>query len=156
MDICLIKAKIDDAQTLYDMQREAFLPLFEKYQDFDTSPANEPIDKTIARISQENTDFYIIANKGINLGGVRVQKKGNNRYRVGTIFVLPKYQRQGIAQKAFCVIESIYSDAEIWELDTILQEPGNCYLYEKIGYRKTGESEIINDKMTIVFYEKRR
>ena len=53
-----------------------------------------------------------------------------------------------------CLIESIYSDAEKWELDTILQEPGNCYLYEKLGYRKTGESEIINNKMTIVFYEK--
>ena len=41
-----------------------------------------------------------------------------------------------------------------WKLDTILQEKGNCYLYEKLGYHKTGKTEIINDKMTIVFYEK--
>lgn len=31
---------------------------------------------------------------------------------------------------------------------------GNCYLYEKLGYHQTGKTEIINDKMTIVFYEK--
>ena len=26
-------------------------------------------------------------------------------------------------------------------LDTILQEKGNCYLYEKMGYRKAGKTE---------------
>jgi hypothetical protein len=40
------------------------------------------------------------------------------------------------------------------KLDTILQEKDNCYLYEKLGYRQTSKTEIINDKMTIVFYEK--
>jgi hypothetical protein len=39
-------------------------------------------------------------------------------------------------------------------LDTILQEAGNCYLYEKLGYKKTGKTEKINDKMDIVYYEK--
>lgn len=48
----------------------------------------------------------------------------------------------------------MYSDAKIWELDTILQEKGNCYLYEKIGYTQTGKMKPINDKMTIVSYEK--
>ena len=41
-----------------------------------------------------------------------------------------------------------------WELDTILQEKGNCYLYEKMGYKATVKTEKINDKMTLVFYEK--
>ncbi|MEE3499688.1 MAG: N-acetyltransferase, partial [Ruminococcus bromii] len=30
----------------------------------------------------------------------------------------------------------------------------NCYLYEKLGYLQTGKTEQINDRMTIVFYEK--
>ena len=41
-----------------------------------------------------------------------------------------------------------------WSLDTILQEPGNLHLYEKKGYRRTGQIERINDRMDIVFYEK--
>ena len=41
-----------------------------------------------------------------------------------------------------------------WELDTILQEHGNCYLYEKMGYRQTGQTKVINERMTIVYYKK--
>lgn len=36
----------------------------------------------------------------------------------------------------------------------ILQEAGNCHLYEKMGYRRTGEEHIVNESMTIVSYEK--
>jgi len=39
-------------------------------------------------------------------------------------------------------------------LDTILQEKSNCYLYEKIGYKKTGQIEKINENMDIIYYEK--
>ena len=39
-------------------------------------------------------------------------------------------------------------------LDTILQEEGNCYLYEKLGYKRTGKIEHINERMDIVYYEK--
>ena len=38
--------------------------------------------------------------------------------------------------------------------DTIFQEKGNCYLYEKMGYHQTGHCTIIKDNMTIVDYEK--
>ena len=35
-----------------------------------------------------------------------------------------------------------------------LQEEGNCHLYEKLGYYRTGHTEKINDVMTLVFYRK--
>lgn len=44
---------------------------------------------------------------------------------------------------------------ENWELDTILQESKNCYLYEKMGYCRTGKTEVINERLTLVFYEKK-
>ena len=40
------------------------------------------------------------------------------------------------------------------EINTILQEKGNLYLYEKLGYHQTGKIEHINERMDIVFYEK--
>jgi len=40
-------------------------------------------------------------------------------------------------------------------LDTILQEPGNCHLYEKCGFVRVGEDHIINDNMTLIDYERR-
>ena len=57
-------------------------------------------------------------------------------------------------QQALLKIEKMHSDVERWFLDTILQEAGNCHLYEKIGYKRTGKTEEINENMTLVFYEK--
>ena len=62
-------------------------------------------------------------------------------------------ENQGVAQKAIMKAEEIHG-SENWELSTILQEKGNCSLYEKLGYKKTGETFEINDKLTLVFYEK--
>ncbi len=69
------------------------------------------------------------------------------------MFILPRYQGKGLGQQAIALVEE-RTNAETWELDTILQEEGNCYLYEKMGYRKTGPAKAVNEKMTIVHYEK--
>lgn len=95
MTIILKRAGCEDAEFIWKMQVEAFSDLYEKYQDTDTSPATEPLEKVLFRIQQPSTYYYII-----------------------------------------------------------LQEKGNCYLYEKMGYKATGKTEKINDKMTLVFYEK--
>jgi hypothetical protein len=68
---------------------------------------------------------------------------------------LPEYQNKGIAQKVFEIIEEKYKPENGWCLDAILQETGNCYLYEKMGYNRTGKIEKINDRMGIVYYEKK-
>ena len=44
MEVTLLRANIDNTKELHAMQVEAFKELLEKYQDFDTSPANENID----------------------------------------------------------------------------------------------------------------
>ena len=66
---------------------------------------------------------------------------------------MPEFRGRGIAQEAMRLCEDMHG-SENWELDTILQEPGNCHLYEKMGYRQTGRTEVINERMTLVFYEK--
>jgi len=43
MNIKLSKAGLEDAGILHDMQVESFMALLERYQDFDISPANEPL-----------------------------------------------------------------------------------------------------------------
>lgn len=154
MEISLSKSNLNEASTIHVMQMKAFKPLLDKYQDFETSPANETVERIRTRMNQSFTDYYIIKSSGFAVGAIRIVRKVNRTYRVSPIFILPEYQGKGIAQKVFTIIEHIYDDAKIWELDTILQEQGNCYLYEKLGYKRTGKIEVINEKMTIVFYEK--
>lgn len=154
MTISLVKAKQEDAKTIHSLQIKSFKALLEKYQDFDISPGNEPLEKVVFRINQTGTDYYMIKSDSLDIGGIRILKKEDKRYRISPIFILPQHQGKGIGQRVFQIVEEIYHDAKIWELDTILEEAGNCYLYEKLGYEKTGKTEIINSKMTIVFYEK--
>lgn len=155
MEIKLVRANPDDAKELHAMQVEAFQKLLDKYQDFDTSPASESWEKVEARLQQEFTYYYFICLGPQKVGAVRVidkQEAGKNK-RISPIFVLPEYQGKGIAQKAIRLCEEAHGD-DHWELDTILQEPGNCHLYEKMGYRQTGKTEVINERMTLTFYEK--
>ncbi|WP_337100087.1 GNAT family N-acetyltransferase [Paenibacillus sp. YIM B09110] len=155
MDITLFKSGLNEASAIHEMQIKAFKPLLNKYQDYDTSPANESLERIIDRLKQSFADYYIIKSSNLSVGAIRIVRKENQTYRVSPIFILPDYQGKGIAQKVFSIIEETYNDARLWELDTFVQEQGNCYLYEKLGYQKTGELKQINDKMTIVFYEKR-
>lgn len=155
MEVKLLRADVDDANELHAMQTKSFRELLEKYQDFATSPANESVEKVEARLKQEFTYFYFICVGTQKAGAIRVvdKKETEKNKRISPIFILPEFQGQGIAQEAIRLCEEMHGK-ENWELDTILQEPKNCYLYEKMGYRQTGRTEVINERLTLVFYEK--
>ena len=51
----LIRANIQDAKNLWKMQIAAFQDLYAKYQDPETSPATETLEKTILRLKQPYT-----------------------------------------------------------------------------------------------------
>ena len=157
MNIELFKASTNDASDIFEMQIITFKPLLDKYQDYDLNPGNEKIEKTMDRLNQEITDYYIIKLDNLSVGAIRIRRhEGGTLCQVGPFFILPEYQNRGIGQIVFKIIEEKYNPENGWILDTILQEKGNCYLYEKIGYKKTGKVENINENMDIVYYEKKK
>ena len=155
MVIKLITAKHEDIGIILQMQKEAFSELYAKYQDTETSPATEKYENILFRFNQPETTYYFIMADNVKVGVIRIVdcKDGVTRKRISPIFIMPEYRNQGYAQQAIKEAERIHGKQN-WKLDTILQEKGNCYLYEKLGYHQTGKTEQINDKMTIVFYEK--
>lgn len=155
MNIELRKATLDDAAEIHRMQLLSFKPLLEKYRDYDTSPGAEPLQKVVDRLNQPFTSYYVIEADGTAVGAIRVASLDEGRRcRISPVFILAEYQNRGIAQTVFSIVETMYAPSGGWELDTILEERGNCHLYEKLGYRQTGRRERVNDKMTIVYYEK--
>ena len=155
MELILKRATCEDAELIWKMQIEAFSDLYEKYQDTDTSPATEPLEKILSRLRQCFTYYYIIEVDKNIVGALRVvdKKEKGSAKRISPIFILKKYRNMGIAQAAIIEAERIHGN-DNWELDTILSEKGNCYLYEKMGFKSTGKTETVNDKMTLVFYQK--
>ena len=155
MDVTLVRIGEAEATRLWHMQTEAFLGLYEKYRDTETSPAAEPIERVAARLRQPFTYYYFIQTGQQVVGAIRVVDRNDPQRpkRISPIFVMPPFRNRGIAQRAIQEAERIHG-SENWELDTILQETGNCHLYEKMGYRPTGETRTVNDEMTLVFYRK--
>ena len=155
MELILKRATCEDAELIWKMQIEAFSDLYEKYQDTDTSPATEPLEKILSRLRQCFTYYYIIEVDKNIVGALRVvdKKEKGGAKRISPIFILKKYRNMGIAQAAIIEAERIHGN-DNWELDTFLSEKGNCYLYEKMGFKSTGKTEKVNDKMTLVFYQK--
>lgn len=154
MNITLHRASLADAETIWQMQKIAFAALLEKYQDFDTNPGNEPLEKVQWRLSLPATHFYFIQADGENVGAIRViDRRDASPKKISPLFILPQHHGKGIAQAAIREAERIHGSSH-WQLDTILQEAGNCHLYEKMGYRQTGETKVINERMTLVFYKK--
>lgn len=62
----LLRATVEEAELIWQMQVEAFADLLEKYQDMDTNPANEPIEKVIKRLEALKAFLgYLKAEKNI-------------------------------------------------------------------------------------------
>ncbi len=157
-EVILILATEKDAELLHNMKYEAFLPLYNKYHDDETSPVMESIDKVIWKLTHPNSEYYIIQADGENAGAICVrhnkQQEDSNCEYISPLFILPKFQNQGIAQAAINKVFELYPNTVAWRLDTIKQEAGNCHLYEKCGFVRTGVEHMVNENMTLIDYEK--
>lgn len=152
--VSLHRADVQDAACILQMQKASFAPLLERYQDYDLNPANETADRVKARLMQPETYYYYIIADGEAVGAIRiVDAKDGSRKRISPLSILPQHQNRGYAQAAMREAERLHG-AENWELSTIMQEQGNCHLYEKMGYHRTGTPQIVNARMTLVQYEK--
>ena len=149
------KVSSESAEIVHGIQKKSFESLLNKYRDYETNPAMESIDKVREKMEKSNTTSYIFQLNDISIGWVRITELEGKIFKISALCVLPEYWNRGIAQKAMTMIEGYHSDAAKWVLSTILQEKGNCHLYEKLGYiQKKEEILIINENMTLVFYEK--
>lgn len=156
MELEIRKFETGDIDIVYDIQREAYRPLWEKYHDDDTNPYMESKQDVLRKYTREGTQGYVFYMDGTAVGAVRISVDPEYRCgRVSALGVLPRFQGLGIAQTALRAIEEMHGDVVKWKLDTILEEKGNCHLYEKLGYVRTGQTEKVNDRLTLVFYQKK-
>jgi RimJ/RimL family protein N-acetyltransferase len=154
MNIELRGATPDDVELIQKLQIEANQAYLEKYQDYDVNPACESLERIRERFADFRDHFFIVADGEI-VGTIRTAWwTGTGRYRLGGISVAPAFQNKGIGGQAIRQTEALYPQAETWELDTILQEPRLLHLYEKLGYQREGEPEVVNERMSLVFMKK--
>ena len=153
MDIQLERATGDDAQTLLEMQKICFASHLQRYQDYETSPAMMRFERLKWQIEHEN--YYKIVSDGLCVGAINIRALDvPGGYKLHVIYILPDFQGKHIGQTAIKLAEALFPDANSWCLETLADMPSNRHVYEKMGYQFTGETETLNDKLTLVFYRK--
>lgn len=150
MNIKLREIGENELRTAWLMQKRGFLDIFLKYFD-----RISPVRNTYSnfRSKYKDIDMYWIVYGNQKVGEIWIGIKDGIGY-LANLFVLKPYRNKGIAQQAMILSEALYPQCDVWRLDTIKQERGNCHLYEKLGYIPTGEEKVINRRMTIINYEK--
>lgn len=156
MNIEFSKARESDAEELLVILKEAFLPLFEKYGD-EESPYNTTVEELRTQILNPYGEYTLITADGQTAGGIWVHgiyDEPDAMY-LHVVYIRPSLQGKGIAQAAIQYAHRRYPECKVWVLDVPDEERKNIHLYEKCGYERTKEKEIINEKLTIVTYVKK-
>ena len=98
----LVRAQVQDAERIWKMQIEAFSELYAKYEDTETSPAVEPLEKVIMRLEQPYTYYYFIEVDGTVVGAIRVVDRKDNSIakRISPILIMDEYRDRGYAKAA--------------------------------------------------------
>lgn len=105
----MVRVDVSEASDLWEMQVKAFLDLYEKYQDMETGPATESVDKILMRLRQPFTYYYHIKVDDIKVGAIRIVDKheDGNAKRISLVFIMPEYRNKGFAQIALPLAEEI-------------------------------------------------
>ncbi|WP_346940544.1 GNAT family N-acetyltransferase [uncultured Clostridium sp.] len=64
-----------------------------------------------------------------------------NHFELQDFCILPEYQNEGYGRKAMELMEKVHPNVEIWSLSTLLCSIRNQHLYEKMGYKKIGQTK---------------
>lgn len=151
--IQLILAQKTDALLIHQLKKSAFMPLYEKYHDTETTPALDPPEKVELQLAQEETDYWLIALEGKIVGAVRVVKK-RDAHVISPLFIIPEEQNKHAASQALTQLFTMYPEVFTWRLVTIMEEERNCHLYEKLGFYSTFTGKPTGS-LTLTGYEKR-
>ncbi|MFQ7848540.1 MAG: hypothetical protein ACLRHQ_10045 [Sellimonas intestinalis] len=60
MKLKLIRTTFSDCPDIYRLQIRSFGELLEKYQDYETNPGAEKIERIYERFQQSETDYWMI------------------------------------------------------------------------------------------------
>lgn len=153
MNIQLLKATADDAESLVSIQKKAFKRLYDIYKD-ERSPYLRGTGEFFRWLNNPDVSIYKIYADEMLCGGIAVIKKPDDEYYLARLYILPELRRQGIASKAIKLCEACFDGAKKWMLDFPADQIANKKCYEKAGYIDTGIREIMNEKLTLAVYEK--
>ncbi len=161
MNITIKNTEPCEAEALANIQKAAFMPLYEKYHD-EGSPALRGADELLSRMTPNYRVFTILCD-GEMVGGIFYRLHGKytpdnflseGEYYLCRIWIAPKYQNKGIAAAAILLCEREFPDARRFFVDFPIDMEKNKRCYQKVGFGDTGERRPGGEGLTLALYKK--
>ncbi len=159
-----IRATVEtDAQILADIQRQAFLPLYERYHD-SGNPCLRGIEDVANRLGSPFFRYFTILDDGEIVGGILYRCKGgtpmgdelkDGKYYLQRVYIKPEQQCKKIAQTAILLCEKEFADATCFSVDFPEDLIKNRKCYEAAGFCDTGKRMEVEPGLVLAYYEKR-
>jgi len=158
-----IKAtETSEALLLSEIQKQAFLPLYERYHD-EGNPCLRGVEDVANRLNSPFFKYFTIFEDEEIVGGVLYKCKGKGpffeklkegEYYLQRIYIKPERQCQGIAQTAILLCEKEFPDAKLFSVDFPEDLIKNRRCYEKAGFKDTGKRLEAEPGLILACFEK--
>ena len=161
MEITIRETQPSEAEKLIEIQRAAFLPLYEKYHD-SGNPCLHGVEDILMRLNENYRHFTILAD-GVTVGAIFYRVHGKwfpdtfleeGEYYLGRLYIYPDYQGKGIAPKAIGLAEKEFPDAKRFFVDFPIDMEKNRRCYEKAGYRDMNLTLKADESLMLTYYKK--
>ena len=152
----------EDAVLLAEIQKQAFLPLYERYHDAG-NPCLRGVEDIANRLPSPVFRYFTILEDNEIVGGVLYKCKGKGpffdalqpgEYYLQRVYVTPARQSKGIAQTAILLCEKHLPDAKKFMVDFPEDLQKNRRCYEKAGFRDTGRRLETDPGVVLACFEK--
>jgi predicted N-acetyltransferase YhbS len=165
MNIVIRPTVEEDAMRLAQIQRDAFLPIYEKYQDKGNPCLRGPEDILNRLQLPQRFLYFTILNNDDIVGGIMYRKRGGGfffpnlqegEYYLQRLYVDPKMQRRKIASTAieYCEKKLCKQGATAFYVDFPKDLNHNKLCFESIGFVDTGKELEVEPGLIFTFYEK--
>lgn len=129
-------AKKDEIETITKISVEAFHTDYLVGMDANDGPPDYDSAQWHAKMQAQNCLYAYVDDNGIVVGGAVLFASSEKVY-VGRIFIAPKYHGKGYGTKLMNDIENAFSSANLFKLDTPLNNVRTNAFYKKLGYVQT-------------------
>ncbi|MDD3057001.1 MAG: GNAT family N-acetyltransferase [Sphaerochaeta sp.] len=155
--ITIQPAEIKDSEILWTLQKEAFLPLWERYHDAGDPYLREPQD-ILRKLSSPQYHCFCILDDAQIIGGILYATMANEierEYYLHRLFIAPERQNQGIGRKAIALCERELADATLFSVEFPQDLEKNRTCYTKAGFKDTGRRVKTEEGIVLARFEKR-
>lgn len=161
MGVTIRPALEAEAPLLAELQKAAFLPLYERYHD-EGNPCLRGVEDVADRLRHPDCRYFTVLLDEKVVGGILYRDKGKNpsngleEFYLQRVYIKPECQSQGIARRAILLCEEELPGAEYFSVDFPEDLEKNRRCYEKAGYRDTGRRLTVQPGLVLARFEKRR